>query len=132
MHSSSMRTVRCNGCLSCHAHPPKCHACPPHSAMHAPHLPCMPPLSRMPPAMHAPVPHTHPCYTCPAPGMHAPLLAHPLCHVCPATHAPPTDRMTDACQNITFPQLLLRSSKISTFYGRYTVIPLEVEEPVFY
>ena len=29
-------------------------------------------------------------------------------------HLPPVDRMTDACENITFPQLLLRTVKIPT------------------
>ena len=90
MHSSRVRTVRCSGHLSCQAHPPTTHAPimqPP--VMHAPPilpctpriLPCMPPLT-----------------------MHA-----PLCHTCPpfATHAP--HGQTDTCENIIFPQLLLRT-----------------------
>ena len=61
MHSSRMRTVRCNGHLSCHS-----------------------PLAT--PTTHAPPRHTHTL----------------------AWHVPPMDRMTDACENITFPQLLLQ------------------------
>ena len=54
------------------------------------------PLCLHPPAMHAPPPATHAPFT-----MHAP----------PLPHMPPVDRMTDACENITFPQLLLRTVK---------------------
>ena len=106
MYSSRMCTVRCSGRLSCHAHTP---------ATHAP-LPCMSPC-------HACIP----CHTCPS--FHH---ACPLCHVYPfamhtlfamqapfTTHASPSPRQppftmhapslwTDACENITFPQLLLR------------------------
>ena len=63
-----------------------CHACP---------LSCMP-LPHMPPATHAPC-HAHPLATYP-PAMHDPRHARS-----------PVDRMTDACENITFPQLLLRA-----------------------
>ena len=58
-----------------------------HTPSHAPTLPHMPP----PPATHAtPCPHhAHPCHAHPPP--------------------PPVERMTDACENITFPQLLLRT-----------------------
>ena len=44
------------------------------------------------------------------PAMHAPRHAHPS-----ATHAPPllwTEFLTHACENITFPQLLLRTVTI--------------------
>ena len=78
-------------------HPPTMHT---PFTTHAPsqtgplHPTCSP-LPHMPPfAMHAPLCHTHP----PLP-MHA-----PLCHT-------PMDRMTDTCENITFPQLLLRTVK---------------------
>ena len=58
MHSSRMRTFRCSGRLSCHAHPPPSttHALPPcmSPTMHAP-LPRMPsPVPCMPPAMPTP------------------------------------------------------------------------------
>ena len=96
MHSSRMHTIHCSGCLSCHAPPP-----PP---IHAP-------------AMHALLHHT--CHLT----MHT-LLHHtcPLCHTCPPPlHAcPPSPHMspapcgqTDACENITFPQLLLWSVKMA-------------------
>ena len=67
MHSSRMRTVRCSGRLSCHAHPHACH--PTHMPSHH----ACPPLPRMP------------------------LLW--------------TEFLTHACENITFPQLLLRTVK---------------------
>ena len=54
------------------------------------------------------------CHTCtPSPCM-PPYTTHaPLCHACPPLpHTHPMDRMTDACENITFPQLLLRTVKI--------------------
>ena len=78
MYSSRMRTVRCSGCLSCHAFP---------------HLPCM-------------TPDKHdPCHERPLPCTH------------PATHPPTTEGMIHACENITFPQLLLRTViKQSTSY----------------
>ena len=50
MHSSRMRTIRCSGHLSCHAHPPDMHA----------------PLS----CMHTPLPHMPPCQVCPLPHLH--------------------------------------------------------------
>ena len=83
------------------------------------------------PATHTPChaspspPYTPPlCRTCHPPHMspcHAYPIMHALCltltlpyHTCPftmqapfATHAPRTERMTDACENITFLQLLL-------------------------
>ena len=57
--------------------------------MHTPAtLPCMPPC------------HEHP-HACPTPCMSPPPCTHPL----------PMGRMTDVCENITFPQLLLRTVK---------------------
>ena len=113
MHSSRMRTVRCSGSLSnllpCTS---PCHACPP--ALHYSSI--MPP----PPTTHGP------CHTCPSshaylfchtfpPAMHTPPLpCMPPHHAYPPPQcmnpqcAPPVNRMTDACENITFPQLLLR------------------------
>ena len=78
--------------------------CMPLSCMHAP-LPCPPPC--MPPAMHSPIhPHTH----APSPIMHAPT--HPPQTCPPATMQPTwTEFLKDACENITFPQLLLRTVK---------------------
>ena len=72
-----------------------------------------------PPTAHTPAMHTPPGHTCP-PAMHAatthplpcmPPATHDPCHTWPPCHAPPltVDRMTDACENITFPQLLLRT-----------------------
>ena len=83
MHSSRIYTVCCSGHLSCHA-------CPP-------------------PTTHTPAMHTPPGHTCP-PAMHA-ATTHPLPHMppLPCTPPPTVDRMTDACENITFPQLLLRT-----------------------
>ena len=49
-------------------------------------LPCMPPTMQPPPATHAPLHHARP---------------------------PWTEFVTHACENITFPQLLLRTVKIS-------------------
>ena len=135
MHFSSMRTARLltvcrdssicregRGCgRACQVHPLPC-TWPPHTPSHA----CSP-------AMHTPRPCTHsPSHTCP-PGMHAPQPCMPPRHVppshacpqpctpgghtCPpATHippphtppghiCPPVDRITDACENITLPQL---------------------------
>ena len=74
------------------------------------------PLPHMPPTTHAPYhtcppPHMPPCHACTL--CHTtPFTMHgPLCHAGPpfATHAPPMDRMTDTCENITFPQLLLQT-----------------------
>ena len=55
VHSSRMRTVCCNGRLSCLTCPPQPHTPPP---MHVPstHAPC-----HAPPAMHAPAMHALPC-----------------------------------------------------------------------
>ena len=105
MYSSRMRTVRCSGRLSCHA-------CPP--------LPCMPPATH--------VHHAHPCHTCPLamhtppplcqahPLHHAPFATHtplamhaPLCHACPLPRG-----QTDACENITYAQLLLLTINMLT------------------
>ena len=137
-----MHTVHCSGHLSCHACPSN-HACPlpcmPHTmhtpfAMHTPGHTCS--LPHMPPC-HAPLPcmsypplctllpcprlpcMPHPCYApllscmsplpCMPPAMHAP------CHACPLPCTPSVDRMTDACENMTFPQLLLRTVKTCVF-----------------
>ena len=93
-------------------HAPSCHTCP---------LPCMPPCHAHP-TMH--MPHhaylspcmpfhqTCPCHACSPPAMHASTPAmHAPYHACPpAMHTPPApvDRMTDACENIAFLQLLMR------------------------
>ena len=100
MHSSRMHTVLCSGCLSCHAQP----------------------RHTRPPAMHAPVTYT--------PATHAPLPCMPPCHAHPSVmHAPPMNRITDRCKNITFPQLLLRTvtkSKcmITVFTSKQECIPV--------
>ena len=120
MHSSKMRTIHCSGHLSCHACPPPathatsamhaplctmhthCHVCPP------PHHAC--PLPHMPLCHACPLPScTPPCHTCP-PAMHNPLPYTPTthahaCHACPPRHV---DRMTDACENITFPRTVIK------------------------
>ena len=127
MHSSRMRTVRCSGHLSRHACPPAMHTLPAmHAsfAMHTPFTTYVPPLPHMPPfTTHVPLlPHIPPFTT------HVPLLPHmpsfdthaPLHHTCPpfAMHAPPspctppppwTEFLTHTCENITFPQQLLRT-----------------------
>ena len=107
MHSSRMRTVRFSGRLSYHARPmPRI---PP--TVHTPPM-------RMPPAMHAPPFMLLPCM---------PLPTHAPCHACPSAPMPPathphlwTEILTHACENITFPQLLLRKVKIqlSPMYNR--------------
>ena len=127
MHFSRMRTAR-SFTVSRHipCMPPWQPHTPPPATMHAPQQPCMPPpvtthtpqQSCMPPATtHAPrqpcmsqQPRTPPGnHSCPPATMHAPCNhAHP-----PATtHAPQqpcmaplVDRITDACENITLPQL---------------------------
>ena len=125
-----MCTGRCSGHLSCHTYPlpcmpptthAPCHECPHHTyplswmppALHAP-PPCTPP------AMHAPLPCTHPlpctppCYACPL-AMHTPPChaVPPLPCMPPLPHTPPpilwTEYLTHVCENITFPQLLLRT-----------------------
>ena len=88
MHSSRMRTVRCSGRLSCHACPTP--------------LPCTPLLPCMP---H----HAHPLPCMPHPTMHNPC--HTPYHACsPLPCIPPlwTEFLSHACENITYPQLLLR------------------------
>ena len=65
MHSSRMRTARCN----CHF---SYHACPPPRTPPTTHIP----LPHMPPATHAP------CHACP------PTTHTPLAHTSPTTHAP--------------------------------------------
>ena len=119
MHSSRMRTIRSSGRLSYNVHRPHmhapCHVCPPCHAC---------PMLCMPPAMHAPhhaCPYhacPPPCHACPPPTRHAPAMqaCPPLCMPAPPTmHAPVmhaplgTECLTDACENISFPQLLLRT-----------------------
>ena len=89
-----------------------------HAPCHAsPSPPYTPPLCR---TCHPP--HMSPCHACPLPRipyhacplpnpnptMHTPSLYMPFLHAGPfATHAPWTEGMTDACENITFLQLLL-------------------------
>ena len=99
----------------CHAHP--CHTCPP--AMYSP-LPCIPPCHVFPhhAPCHACLPHhVHPTLPCTPPAMHAPHACplpqmshfpHPVMHA-PLPHMHPlwTEFLTHACENITFPQLLL-------------------------
>ena len=139
MHSSKMRTARVSGHLSCThaspAHPPTMHI--PTPTMHIPtpttYVPChiclsmhnschAYPLAIHTPTMHVPAMHA-PCYAHPS-VMHAPHhicphLCTPYCHA-PLHHAyllpciPPVTHVpvwTDICQNITFPQLLLRAVK---------------------
>ena len=109
--------------------PPLCHT---HTLS-----PCMPPFvthahfTKHPPpsTMHALLCHTFPlhhtiplCHECLPFATHAPFTMHgpfamhkpPFHHTCPpfamhapSTHMPHMDRMTDACENITFLQLLL-------------------------
>ena len=136
MHSSRMRTGRLLtvftvSCLlprmpSCHAHPscqacPPCHACPP--ATHAPCHVCL--LPHIPLAMHAP------CHACPlpctSPAMHAPCHAHPL-----PCMSPTVNRMTDDCENITFPQLLLRMVKTIKIYSLYITYPFKIHKEQFH
>ena len=60
--------------------------------MHAPHHTC-------PPATHAPAMHVPPT-------MHAPLPC------IPPMNAPPVNRMTDACENITLPHFVAGGKNI--------------------
>ena len=87
-----MRTVCCSGCLSCHTWPLPC----------TPPPPCTPPATHAPPATHGPLCHAHPLPHMP-PATHA-----PLCHIYPLPCMPPPLSI-EACKNITFPQLLLRT-----------------------
>ena len=88
-----------------------------------------------PTAVHTPPNHVCPCNACPLPCMspfttHAPLTMHtllhhtcpplpymppPLCHACPPSpHMPPLPcGQTDACEDNTFAQLLLRTVKMA-------------------
>ena len=67
--------------------------------------------------MHAPL-----CYACPLLPHMPPFAMHaPLCHACP-------DRMTDACENITFQQLLLRAVKISYIQKFLPPPVIQIEE----
>ena len=70
-------------------------------------LPHMPSHHACPPAMHAPY-HAHPPPCMPPFATHTPFAMHaPLCH----SH-PPVYRMADACENITFPQLLSQTVNV--------------------
>ena len=111
-HSSRMRTVHCSGRLSCHT--PPCHAHPP--AMHTSTM-------HSPPATHAP-----PCHACPLPHMPPHHVHPPAMHAAPATHGA-VDRMTDACENIIFPQLLLRAVNILPQIQRWPTLVLEILYP---
>ena len=84
-----------------HAPSPAMHApCHAHPLQHTPHLPCMPP------AMHSPLPCTAPCHTCPLP--RTPPATHTPCHAC---------SLTDACENITLPQLRWQTFNLMTPIG---------------
>ena len=139
MHSSRVLTARCSGRLRPHTPPLPCtpptmhaphHACPlqctpparhANLAMHAPHHACTPPTTHAPlPPCTSPMTRTpcnaHPHHTCPLqciPPIMRTSAMHTPCHACPpATHAPSrlwTEFLTHACENITFPQLLLRA-----------------------
>ena len=80
---------------------------------HAPHNHAHPPQPCMPPCNHT-CPHNHAC----PPTMHAPHShTHTPLQPCmppTTTHAPPVNRITDTCKNITFPQLRLRAVKMAT------------------
>ena len=110
MHSSRVYTIYCSSHFSCHAYPPPQHACPRYHELNSPyhthplphtpttHAPChVHPLPYMPP-----LPHMPPCHACRQ--LHMPP---PPCHACPPL--PHMPRKTDVCENITFPQLLLRT-----------------------
>ena len=85
---------------------------------HAPPTPpCMPTYHTCPPAAHAPHHTCHlPCtsslpYTPPPPPCMAPSQNAPS-HACPSLPPPWAEFLTHACENITFPQLLLRTVNI--------------------
>ena len=89
----------------CHAHPP----------------PCTPPAMHAPPATHAPLPCMSPC------------CAQPSCHTCPPDTPlpymlPPENRITDACENITLPQLHLGGKDVNTvlMWGQQGSFPLSL------
>ena len=89
------------------------------------HTPChaQPPSPHMPP-----LPRTSPFATHAPPLPHMPHLchAHPLPQYPLPCMPPPVDRMTDACENITFPQLLLRTVNISVIsYKLHFGYPLQ-------
>ena len=121
----------------CHTHPPAMHAplathTPP--AMHAsvPHIPpphpppfCQAcPLHRTcPPSLCMPAPFTTHAplhYVCLPLSPHMPPPLHNACPPLPCLPPPPRpDRMTDACENIIFPQPLLRTVKIEIQFGQH-------------
>ena len=117
MHSSRMRTARsltvCRSRSICpgggvvrvtHAPPcmPPCHT---HTQAHS--QPCVSPtpLPCMPP-MHTPTVHASPAtHTTQATHTPTPSHARPPAMHAPSHTRPPVDRITDACENITLPQL---------------------------
>ena len=108
MHSSSMHTICCSGCLSCHA-------CPlPHMppSTHVP-LPHMPPFHTCLPSPHMPLFHTfihatfttdaQLCHSCIPPTMHGPFTTHsPLYHECHLQPLHPPCVQTDTFENVTY------------------------------
>ena len=120
MHSSRMRTARSltvsrripRTHIPPTMHAPRNHTHPPPATMHTPWQPCIHPWQPcMPLSNHTPPGnHTYPPAT-----MHAPPLQPcippwqpcmpPSNHTPPATMHPPVDRITDAYENITLPQL---------------------------
>ena len=116
-----MHTVCCSGRLSCHACPPAMDA----SLLCNPPGHACTPLCMCAPALHVP------CYACSL-AMHAPCHTHPTTHGhTPAMHAPPLDRITDACENKTFLQLLLRTVNMYKV-GRSDRVRLKTKEEVWY
>ena len=60
----------------------------------------------MPPAMHVPLPAMHTLHNGCPPAMHVPQpCTSPWPRTPPHPRTPPVDRITDACENITLPQL---------------------------
>ena len=92
MHSSRVCTICCSGHVSCHVCPPPCTPPAMHASCHSCPLPCMSPTTHAP-TTHTPLPHM-------PPAMYALL---------PCMPPPCTELLTQACENITFPQLLLRT-----------------------
>ena len=89
MHSNRMRTAR-----SLTVSHRKNHACPPEKPYMPPEQPSMPPRSN----------HAHP----PQQPCMPPPWEQPCMPPRATTHAPPVDRMTDTCKNITFANFVCR------------------------